>query len=180
MCYCFFLPFCPFFFFLVYLLFFTLFLPFFVPFGSFLPIFPQILLDLCVDKPTRGIEPVTINVHFFKSSQKRVQYYKKPTNGLGSNKPHARVRARAHSKHKSAYTLKASVSTQMSAKMDDNDYNTPVIEEIVVKNKKKRPKFIRIVPCKVCGSDANDHLHYGSIVCYSCRAFFRRIGQVSH
>ena len=41
--------------------------------------------------------------------------------------------------------------------------------------KKKRPKFIRIVPCKVCGSDANDHLHYGSIVCYSCRAFFRRI-----
>ena len=42
-------------------------------------------------------------------------------------------------------------------------------------NKKKRPKFIRIVPCKVCGSDANDHLHYGSIVCYSCRAFFRRI-----
>ena len=60
----------------------------------------------------------------------------------------------------------------MSVKMDED---TPVIEEIVVKNKKKRPKFIRIVPCKVCGSDANDHLHYGSIVCYSCRAFFRRI-----
>ena len=29
--------------------------------------------------------------------------------------------------------------------------------------------------CKVCGDKACDHVHYGSIVCYSCRQFFRRI-----
>lgn len=40
--------------------------------------------------------------------------------------------------------------------------------------KKKRPKFIRIVDCQVCGDKANDHIHYGAIACYSCRAFFRR------
>ena len=42
------------------------------------------------------------------------------------------------------------------------------------KSKKKRPKFIRIVECQVCGDKANDHIHYGAIACYSCRAFFRR------
>lgn len=40
--------------------------------------------------------------------------------------------------------------------------------------KKRRPKFIRIVDCHVCGDKANDHIHYGAISCYSCRAFFRR------
>ena len=42
------------------------------------------------------------------------------------------------------------------------------------KPKRKRPKFIRKVECQVCGDTANDHIHYGAIACYSCRAFFRR------
>ena len=29
--------------------------------------------------------------------------------------------------------------------------------------KKRRPKFIRIVDCHVCGDKANDHIHYGAI-----------------
>ena len=44
----------------------------------------------------------------------------------------------------------------------------------VRKPKRKRPKFIRKVECHVCGDEANDHVHYGAIACYSCRAFFRR------
>ena len=40
--------------------------------------------------------------------------------------------------------------------------------------KRKRPRFIRIVTCQICGDDANDHDHYGGIACYSCKAFFRR------
>ena len=39
---------------------------------------------------------------------------------------------------------------------------------------RKRKKFIRKVPCQVCGDVANDHIHYGAKCCYSCRAFFRR------
>jgi hypothetical protein len=42
------------------------------------------------------------------------------------------------------------------------------------KAKRKRPKFIRQVTCQVCADVANDHIHYGAIACYSCRAFFRR------
>ena len=43
-----------------------------------------------------------------------------------------------------------------------------------VLKKQKRDKFIRKVPCHVCGDTANDHIHYGAKACYSCRAFFRR------
>ena len=39
---------------------------------------------------------------------------------------------------------------------------------------RKRKKFIRKVPCQICGDIANDHIHYGAKCCYSCRAFFRR------
>jgi len=31
-----------------------------------------------------------------------------------------------------------------------------------------------LLPCSVCGDMAPDHMHYGGIVCFSCRAFFRR------
>ena len=33
---------------------------------------------------------------------------------------------------------------------------------------------IRVTTCLVCSDTTNGHLHYGSIACYSCRAFFRR------
>eukprot|EP00095_Tigriopus_kingsejongensis_P012478 maker-scaffold323_size206388-snap-gene-1.16 protein:Tk12478 transcript:maker-scaffold323_size206388-snap-gene-1.16-mRNA-1 annotation:"hypothetical protein DAPPUDRAFT_304351" len=42
------------------------------------------------------------------------------------------------------------------------------------KTRKPRKRYIRIVSCSVCGDIANDHVHYGAIACYSCRAFFRR------
>ena len=31
-----------------------------------------------------------------------------------------------------------------------------------------------LLPCSVCGDMAPDHMHYGGIACFSCRAFFRR------
>ena len=38
---------------------------------------------------------------------------------------------------------------------------------------KRRQKLIGI--CSVCGDKSSSHLHYGSKVCFSCRAFFRRL-----
>ena len=34
--------------------------------------------------------------------------------------------------------------------------------------------ILGVTTCLVCSDKANGHLHYGSIACYSCRAFFRR------
>lgn len=42
-------------------------------------------------------------------------------------------------------------------------------------SKKKRGGIKRLGKCKICDDKANHHIHYGSITCYSCRAFFRRI-----
>lgn len=39
----------------------------------------------------------------------------------------------------------------------------------------KKPAELK-VKCWICGAGAADHLHYGAICCYSCRAFFRRSG----
>jgi hypothetical protein len=39
---------------------------------------------------------------------------------------------------------------------------------------KKGPRIPLDHGCKVCGAPASAYLHYGAIVCYSCRAFFRR------
>ena len=34
--------------------------------------------------------------------------------------------------------------------------------------------------CSVCGDVASEHLHYGAICCFSCRAFFRYVKVVMH
>ena len=34
--------------------------------------------------------------------------------------------------------------------------------------------------CQVCGDQAPEHIHYGSVSCFSCRAFFRRSVSKSH
>ena len=42
--------------------------------------------------------------------------------------------------------------------------------------KKKKKPVPKNSLCKICGDKANDHLHFGaSKICYSCKAFFRRI-----
>merc|ERR1712141_151381 len=65
-------------------------------------------------------------------------------------------------------------STSAEAKLSENDSNSEMDTSTSTLYKPKRPKFIRIVPCQVCGDDANDHNHYGGVACYSCKAFFRR------
>eukprot|EP00088_Acartia_fossae_P050714 TRINITY_DN5683_c0_g1_i8.p1 TRINITY_DN5683_c0_g1~~TRINITY_DN5683_c0_g1_i8.p1 ORF type:complete len:507 (-),score=104.61 TRINITY_DN5683_c0_g1_i8:366-1886(-) len=49
------------------------------------------------------------------------------------------------------------------------------VSTIVVREApKKGPRIPLDHACKVCGAPASAYLHYGAIVCYSCRAFFRR------
>ncbi|XP_023336326.1 uncharacterized protein LOC111707447 [Eurytemora carolleeae] len=40
----------------------------------------------------------------------------------------------------------------------------------------KKKKAVLNKQCWVCGAPAAEHVHYGAICCYSCRAFFRRSG----
>ncbi len=37
-----------------------------------------------------------------------------------------------------------------------------------------------LLPCSVCGDVAPDHMHYGGVACFSCRAFFRRSVDKAH
>lgn len=59
-------------------------------------------------------------------------------------------------------------NSKRGKKRPHNDNNTTKIGH------RQRAKFIRKVACEVCGDLANDHVHYGAVTCYSCRAFFRR------
>nr|AID52839.1 nuclear receptor [Tigriopus japonicus] len=42
------------------------------------------------------------------------------------------------------------------------------------KCKKENPLISDTEKCRVCGEPAARHVHYGSVTCFSCRAFFRR------
>ena len=59
--------------------------------------------------------------------------------------------------------------TSAEAKLSENDSNSEMDTSTSTLYKPKRPKFIRIVPCQVCGDDANDHNHYGGKTLYKNR-----------
>ena len=40
--------------------------------------------------------------------------------------------------------------------------------------KRKVDSSRHMTTCTVCGDVAPEHVHYGSVTCFSCRAFFRR------
>ncbi|XP_023336892.1 pollen-specific leucine-rich repeat extensin-like protein 2 [Eurytemora carolleeae] len=51
------------------------------------------------------------------------------------------------------------------------------------KNEKKKARFKdrpKCVTCSVCGDKAINHVHYGGLCCYSCKAFFRRAVTSKH
>lgn len=50
------------------------------------------------------------------------------------------------------------------------------------KNNKMEQPIVRKLSslCQVCGDKAPEHIHYGSVSCFSCRAFFRRSVAKSH
>ena len=56
-----------------------------------------------------------------------------------------------------------------SNKLFENESNSEMDTTTSTLYKPKRPKFIRIVPCQVCGDDANDHNHYGGKTLYKNR-----------
>jgi len=52
------------------------------------------------------------------------------------------------------------------------EVSTIVVGEVGEEGMKKGPRIPLDHACKVCGAPASAYLHYGAIVCYSCRAFF--------
>ncbi|XP_040577849.1 nuclear receptor subfamily 6 group A member 1 [Lepeophtheirus salmonis] len=54
-----------------------------------------------------------------------------------------------------------------------NERKTTDTNLIDINKKRRKPKMTEMV-CNVCGDKAPDHIHYGGIACFSCRAFFRR------
>ena len=62
--------------------------------------------------------------------------------------------------------------TSAEVKLFENDSNSEMDTATSTLYKPKRPKFIRIVPCQVCGDDANDHNHYGGKTLYKNRGYY--------
>ena len=71
------------------------------------------------------------------------------------------------------YLTNSNLSSE-SNKLFENESNSEMDTTTSTLYKPKRPKFIRIVPCQVCGDDANDHEHYGGIACYACKVMMCR------